>query len=31
MMAAPREALERRPFGRRFLTDPARLFQHNAW
>ncbi|KAM6368887.1 tRNA N(3)-cytidine methyltransferase METTL2A isoform 2-T2 [Pluvialis apricaria] len=30
-MAAPREAPERRPFGRRFLTDPARLFQHNAW
>ncbi|NXH11461.1 METL2 protein, partial [Bucco capensis] len=30
-MAAPREARERRPFGRRFLTDPARLFQHNAW
>uniref|UniRef100_A0A8C3KFF1 tRNA N(3)-cytidine methyltransferase n=1 Tax=Calidris pygmaea TaxID=425635 RepID=A0A8C3KFF1_9CHAR len=30
-MAAPREAAERRPFGRRFLTDPARLFQHNAW
>ncbi|NWY50473.1 METL2 protein, partial [Chionis minor] len=30
-MAAPREAPEQRPFGRRFLTDPARLFQHNAW
>ncbi|NXP48836.1 METL2 protein, partial [Heliornis fulica] len=30
-MAAPREAQERRPFGRRFLTDPSRLFQHNAW
>ncbi|XP_071584430.1 tRNA N(3)-cytidine methyltransferase METTL2A isoform X1 [Heliangelus exortis] len=31
-MAAPREeAAERRPFGRRFLTDPSRLFQHNAW
>ncbi|XP_041877044.1 tRNA N(3)-methylcytidine methyltransferase METTL2-like [Corvus kubaryi] len=30
-MAAPSEARERRPFGRRFLTDPARLFQHNAW
>ncbi|XP_039556985.1 tRNA N(3)-methylcytidine methyltransferase METTL2-like [Passer montanus] len=30
-MAAPSEAGERRPFGRRLLTDPARLFQHNAW
>ncbi|XP_061875031.1 tRNA N(3)-methylcytidine methyltransferase METTL2 isoform X2 [Colius striatus] len=31
-MAAPREeAAPRRPFGKRLLTDPARLFQHNAW
>uniref|UniRef100_A0A8D2P8P0 tRNA N(3)-cytidine methyltransferase n=1 Tax=Zosterops lateralis melanops TaxID=1220523 RepID=A0A8D2P8P0_ZOSLA len=30
-MAAPSETRERRPFGRRLLTDPARLFQHNAW
>ncbi|XP_067168124.1 tRNA N(3)-methylcytidine methyltransferase METTL2A isoform X2 [Apteryx mantelli] len=30
-MAAPSEAAKRRPFGTRFLTDPGRLFQHNAW
>ncbi|NXF13376.1 METL2 protein, partial [Smithornis capensis] len=30
-MAAPSAARERRRFGQRLLTDPARLFQHNAW
>ncbi|KAM8795168.1 tRNA N(3)-cytidine methyltransferase METTL2A [Eudromia elegans] len=32
-MAAPTEAAagKRRPFGTRFLTEPGRLFQHNAW
>ncbi|XP_017688835.1 PREDICTED: methyltransferase-like protein 2A isoform X1 [Lepidothrix coronata] len=30
-MAAPSAERERRRFGQRLLTDPARLFQHNAW
>ncbi|NXA07961.1 METL2 protein, partial [Sapayoa aenigma] len=30
-MAAPSEGRQRRRFGQRLLTDPARLFQHNAW
>ncbi|NXF82605.1 METL2 protein, partial [Sclerurus mexicanus] len=30
-MAAPSEEQPRRRFGQRVLTDPARLFQHNAW
>ncbi|KAF7239179.1 Methyltransferase-like protein 2 [Varanus komodoensis] len=31
MAALSDQGKKRKPFGTRFLTDPTRLFQHNAW